>query len=76
MTTAQRNASGDYQLIRADKLFKSFNGLQVIDRLVKSYPAYKHDDIFNFEWIFVHNLLKLDATNQYINSKMQELAKK
>ena len=76
MSNEQRNASANYQLLKPDKLFRNLNGLQQIDSLVKNYPQYTHDDIYEMEWIFVHKLQVLNATNQYINSRMQELARK
>ena len=40
--------------------------LVVIDTLVKTYPAYKHDDIFNLKLGLVYQLMTISKRRDYI----------
>ena len=46
----------------------------VIDNLVRTYPAYKHDDIFNMSVIEVYRMVLLNAERAYLQYKEQEVA--
>ena len=46
----------------------------VIDNLVRTYPAYKHDDIFHMSVAEVYRMVLLNAERNYLQHKEQEVA--
>jgi hypothetical protein len=54
------------------KRLHRFGDFNAIDTLAKTYPQYTHDDLFNAEIVFVHNLLLLNREQDYIAARMRE----
>ncbi len=55
------------------KRLDKFGDFAVIDNLVKNYSGtYTHDDIFDMEVVFVHNMILYAKECAYIQSKIQE----
>jgi hypothetical protein len=64
-----------YELAGARRLEK-WGDFLLIDNLCKSYPQYKHEDIWQMELILVNNLILLNREQTYLNSKSQEIQRK
>ena len=56
----------------ADKL-SEYGTLVTIDNLVKAYPAYKHDDIFNLSLGLVYQLMAINKQRDYIQATAQAM---
>ena len=51
-----------------------FGDLALIDQFCQLYPAYKHDEVFELEYIFVIERLEYDMIKSNINNLLNEYA--
>ena len=55
-----------FEEMAGSKELTKLGPLVIIDTLVKTYPAYKHDDIFNLTLGLVYQLLTIGKRRDYI----------
>lgn len=74
--TAEQTKMNSFFEMAGSKRLEKWGDFMLIDQLCKSYPQYKHDDIWEMEVIFVNNLILLNRESGYVNSKTQEIQRK
>ena len=72
-STTQKQSEAYSKMAGASKLDK-FGDFALIDTLVKAYQGvYNHNDIFNLDVLFVHNLILYNKQLNYIDSRKEEI---
>ena len=74
--TAQQTKSQILSQASGAKRLERFGDLVLIDQLVKIYPRYSHDDVFDMELVFILELFLLNKTQSYIQSGAYEQQRK
>ena len=55
------------------KRLDKYGDFAIIDNLVKLYPNYSHDDIFEMSVVMVHNMILYNKDLSYIESRKEEI---
>jgi len=50
--------------------------MMLIDSLVKTYPSYTHDDIFNMEVSLAMSLVLINRESKYVSDSTQDIMQK
>ncbi len=75
-STASMNERNNFAQMAGAKMLEVHGDLLIIDSLVKQYPSYSHDDIFNMEVGFVMALILKAKQEAYITENTQEMLRK
>ena len=55
------------------KRLEKYGEFNTIDTLVRTYPQYTHDDIFDLPVVMVHNMILYNKDLDYIQSRKEEI---
>jgi len=69
----QRSLNSD---LAGGKRLEKHGDLLLIDALVKAYPAYNHDQIFELEYNFAMALILMNKEMAYTNEASNDIGKK
>ena len=74
--TARQSKHEMYSEQAGIKRLDKHGDLILIDSLVKQYPAYTHDDVFDLEYGFVMALLFMNKESAYIRDTTADMRRK
>lgn len=73
MTSEQQENENYAKQADSEKYMKPHGDFVTIDTLVKTYPAYNHDDVFNLTVSEVYSMTLLNRQQAYISSRANEI---
>ena len=73
-TTVSQKLNENYAKMAGVKQLDKFGDFGTIDSLVRTYQGvYNHNDIFNLDVLFVHNLILYNKQLNYTQSRQEEI---